>query len=57
MLSIIRQPGIKVLCVGAMIVGNNFFKLLARTLEISLYKTLHKLMGLNSVTQVGCPFQ
>ena len=29
--------------------ANTFFSLLARILEISLYTTLHKLIGLNSI--------
>jgi hypothetical protein len=39
--------------VGEIISGKTFFKRLAKTFEISLYDTLHKLIGLNFVTQIG----
>jgi hypothetical protein len=35
------------------IAGKIFFNLLAKTFEISLYKTLYKLIGLNYVTIGG----
>ena len=50
MLSVMSLPGIKALWVGEIIRGRIFFSRLAKTLEINLYKTLHKLIDLNSVT-------
>jgi hypothetical protein len=45
MLSVIRRPRIKALCLGATMAGKIFFNRLARTFDIILYKTLHKLIG------------
>jgi hypothetical protein len=53
MLSVINLPGIKALCVLEIISGRTTFNLLARIFEITLYKTLHKLIGLKSLTLAG----
>jgi hypothetical protein len=53
MLSVISLPGIKALWELEMITGNTPLSLLAKTLEIILYKTLQRLIGRKSVTQTG----
>jgi hypothetical protein len=53
MLSVISLPGTKELWFGAMISGRSILSLLANTLDISLYTTLHKLIGLRSFILMG----
>jgi hypothetical protein len=53
MLFEINLPGIKALYVGEIMAGRTLFKRLARTFESTLYKTLYKLIGRNSITQAG----
>ena len=43
----------KALCVSEIIEGRIFLSLFARTFETSLYKTLHKAIGRNSMTCSG----
>ena len=53
MLSVISLLGIKALYDSLITVANTLFSLLARTLQVRLYITLHKLIGLNSVISWG----
>lgn len=52
-LSIISLPRIKALWLSEITSSNIFFSLLARVLAIILYNTLHKLVGQNSLTEIG----
>jgi hypothetical protein len=52
-LSVIRRPGIKALWFSEIITGKIFFSRFANTFKIILYSTLHRLMGLRSVTLSG----
>ena len=53
MLSVISRSFANVDWCSEIRLGRNFFSLFARTSEKFLYKTLHKLIGRNSVTNSG----
>jgi hypothetical protein len=53
MLFVIDLPGIKALWFWDITVDNTFLKRLASTFAISLYRTLHKLIGLYYVIRDG----
>ena len=53
MLSMMRQSDVKALWFSMMICGRRAFSLLASVFEMSLYTTLHKLMGQKSVILFG----
>lgn len=53
MLSVISRPVTKADCVSEIILGSILFSLEDSIFDIILYPALHKLMGLNSVIDVG----